>query len=104
MCYVPRYLRGSRCLGDIQEGSTVFVAEGVSLEASTPEHYGYRTGEARPSFGFLHGFQERPKTERAKLKMQRYPFLTSAQGGLQVGKILVLRGGTLKVCPFREAL
>ena len=92
MSYVPSYLRGSRCLGDVQEGITVSVPEGVSLEGPTPERYGYRTGETRPSFDSLHGFEERAKTERAKFNMQLHPSLTSAQGGLQVGPILALRG------------
>jgi len=92
MCYVPSDLRGSRCLGDVHEGSAVSVPEGVSLERSTPERHGCRMGETQVSFGFLHGFEGRTRMERAKFEMQLRPFLTSAQGGLQVGTILALRG------------
>jgi len=106
MCYVPSYLRGSRCLGDVQEGSTVSVPEGVSLEGPTPERHGYRAGETQPSFDSLHAFEERAKTERAKFNLQLSPSLSSTQGGLQVGTILALRGAAhLRACLFlAEAL
>ena len=49
--------------------------------------------------GFLHRSKKRTKTERTKLNLRLGPFLTSAQGGLQVGTLLALRGGTQSM-PF----